>query len=423
MIQPPSVPRLRGNIVALGLVQIANYAVPLATLPYLARVLGPVAFGQVAFAQILMAYLVLLTDYGFSWSATRKIAARRDDRAYVSALFSGTWMAQWLLLALAAGGLAILVGCSDRLRPEAALYLAAFSIVIGNALFPIWFLQGLERLKPVAVIQVTIRLIALLPIFLFVKSPDDAVLTLTITGGSAMLGGILCLFWMWQQRVLDWSRPSWALVRQELRDGRVLFGSRVAISFYTALVPLVLGWIAGPVAVAHFALADKLRAAAQALLTPLSQALFPRMSHLWISDSGAAFELLKRSALAVLVVAGSASLLLWALADRWMALMGGAEFSAAAGVLRWLAFMPLIVGFSNLLGVQVMLPKQLNAPFNRILTATGIGGLLIVWPLVAGWQATGAAMTVLVTESFVTAAMAVYLWRHRRLFKTHNVPV
>ena len=51
---------LRSNIIAMGVVQIGNYAIPLITLPYLARVLGAEAYGKVAFAQVFIAYFVLL---------------------------------------------------------------------------------------------------------------------------------------------------------------------------------------------------------------------------------------------------------------------------------------------------------------------------------------------------------------------------
>lgn len=402
--------RLRHNITALGLVQIANYAIPLITLPYLTRILGTEAYGQVAFAQAVMAYFLLVTDYGFSWSATRKIAARRDDRVFVSRVFLGTWAAQWLLLVLSAGVAAIAIFASDRMRGESALYAAAFSAVLGNVLFPVWFLQGLERMREVAAIQVATRLLALLPLFTLVRVPEDAVVVLVIQGGAGVLGGLLSLCWIRQRRLIDWRWPSWRVLVQELREGGPLFGSRIAISLYTILVPLALGWMAGPVAVGYFALADKVRTAAQSCLTPLSQALFPRMSHLYANDPEAAFVLLKRSAFVVVLVSGAVSILLWWLADALVLLLAGPGFAPAAEVLRWVAFLPLVIGLSNLLGVQVMLPKQLNRPFNVILTSVGVVGLLIVWPLVDALQATGAAQTMLVTELLVTCSMGAFLW-------------
>ncbi len=406
---------MTNNIAALGVVQLASYGIPLITLPYLTRVLGPMAYGQVAFAQVLMVYFVLLTDYGFSWSATRKIAAHREDRAYSSRVFIGTWTAQWLLVVVAASLATLAVLYAERLRPDASLYAVAFTAVVGNALFPIWFLQGLERLQAVAAIQVTTRLLALLLIFVLVHAPSDAAYVLAINGGSTMLAGLLSIAWIRHRNLLDWHWPDWPAVRGELQEGRALFGSRVAISFYTALVPLMLGWIAGPVAVANFSLADKLRTAAQALLSPLSQALFPRMSHLFTNDAQAAFSLLKRSALFVLIVAGSISLMLWGLSNWLVLVLAGPGFEQAAKVLRWIAFLPLLIGFSNLLGVQIMVPKKLNRPFNVILTTAGLTSLFILWPLVTVRQEVGAAQTLLITETLVTASMMAFLWHRGHL--------
>ncbi len=404
-------PRLRTNIAAMGLVQISNYVIPLITLPYLTRVLGTEAFGKVAFAQVVMTYFVLLVDYGFSWSATRKVAAHRDEPAEISRIFAATWAAQWLLVLLAAIMAAMVIIATDRLRPDAHLYAAAFTNVIATALFPIWFLQGLERLQVVAALQLLTRSLALIPIFLLVQQPSDAMLLLIIQGGAAMLAGILSLWWMQQQSIVTWHRrPRWQDIRGALHDGGILFASRVSISLYTTLVPLVLGWVAGPVALAYFNLADKLRAAAQSLLTPLSQALFPRMSHLVSNDGNAAYTLIKRSAQAVIAIAGSTSVALWVLSDWLVILLGGADFAPAAQVLRWLAPLPLIIGLSNVLGVQIMLPHGLNRAFNVILFSAASLGAILIWPLIQHKGAPGAAQTMLVVEIWVTSTMALLLW-------------
>lgn len=419
MTQPATLPRLRNNIAALGLVQISNYLLPLITLPYLTRVLGAEAFGKVAFAQVVMTYFVLLVDYGFSWSATRKVSAQRADRDALSRTFTATWAAQWLLVTLAALATTAVVLLTDRLRPDALLYAAAFSTVIGTALFPIWFLQGLERLQVVAVLQLLTRTLALLPIFLFIQQPQDAVWVLLIQGSGAILGGILALYWMQRESLITWRVPSWRDTLGALREGGALFGSRAAISLYTTLVPLVLGWIAGPVALAYFNLADKLRSAAQSLLSPLSQALFPRMSHLVQSNGHAAYALIQRSALGVLIVAGSASAALWVLADWLVLLLGGRDFTPAADVLRWLAPLPLVIGLSNILGVQIMLPHGLNRAFNAVLVSAAAVSLAFIGPMASHFQAVGAAQTMLAVEIWVTAAMAAFLWR-QGYFSTHR---
>lgn len=403
--------KLQTNIAALGLVQVSNYIIPLITLPYLTRVLGAEAFGKVAFAQLVMSYFVLLVDYGFSWSATRKVAAQRTDKEALNRIFAATLAAQWLLVLVAGILAAVVVLLTDRLRLDAPLYAAAFTAVVGTALFPIWFLQGLERLQVVAALQLLIRTLSLVPIFLFVKKPADAIWVLLIQGTGAMFGGALALVWIQHEVIVQWRKPRWSEVLAELRDGGALFGSRVSISLYTTLVPLVLGWVSGPVALAYFNLADKPRSAAQSLLVPLSQALFPRMSHLVSTNGRNAFELIKRSTAAVITVAGGSSVSLWVLSDWLVVLLGGQEFQPAAEVLRWLAPLPLVIGLSNMLGVQIMLPHGLNRAFNSVLMSAAAISLILIWPMATHFRAAGAAQTVLIIEIWVTACMAVMLWQ------------
>ena len=76
------------NGTSLGIVQLSNYILPLITLPYLARVLGPNYFGLVMMAQATMIYLTLLTDYGFKLTATKEISKVRDNEKKVSQLYS-----------------------------------------------------------------------------------------------------------------------------------------------------------------------------------------------------------------------------------------------------------------------------------------------------------------------------------------------
>jgi PST family polysaccharide transporter len=407
-----SLPRLRHNIAALGALQIASYLIPLVTLPYLTRVLGVVAFGKVAFVLAVMAYFVLLTDYGFSWSATRQIAAHRNDHHFVSSVFSATWSAQWLLAFISGLTLIIAVTAIPQLKQDSSLYLTGFTLVIGNVFLPVWLLQGLERMREVAVIQVSGRLLALPPIFLLVKSPQDAIWAIALTGLGPFIAGLFTLYWIGKKRLILWQCPTWSQTFGALREGGPLFISKVSISLYTIITPLALGSISGITTLGYFSLADRIRSAAQALLAPISQALFPRMSHLFKYDPLSAHNLLKRSTLVIIALSGMTSSFIWGAADWIILLLGGKAFASAAATLRWLAFLPLIISLSNILGVQIMLPNGLNRQFNKILGTAAAFSLLIIIPLIFWKSAEGAAISTLLTEAFVTITMVVFVYKH-----------
>lgn len=405
-----SLPRLRDNILALGSVQAGNYLVPLLTLPYLARVLGAEGYGQVVFVQTVMLFGTILVDFGFSWSATRQISASRHDSTKVATLFANTWTVQWILAGFFSLGVLAWAWLKPAHSHEPTLYIAGLGIVLGQVLFPIWLFQGLEALRLVAAIQLLSKLLSLPFVFWWVKNQQDQVWALFFFSTSAMLSGFLSLGWISYSRMVRWCSPSRAGVLISFREASLLFASRALISLYTTLVPLAVGTMAGSTQLAYFNLADKLKTLVQSLLTPVSQALFPRMSLLFQSDKAAAHALLRKTGLGVSVVSGLAGLIIWIGAEWFMSLVGGAAFAGGASVLRWLAFVPSIVALSNLFGIQIMLPRGMNRPFTAILAISSVVSLCAMYPFVSHGGAIGAAQLVLLVELVVTSLMAIYLW-------------
>lgn len=418
MVKPKnSKESLRNNIIALAIVQASNYILPLISLPYLARVLGAESFGKVVFAQALMMYFILLVEYGFSWSATRKVAENRENRVLLGEIFMNIWAVQWLLIALCSVIFVSIVFGVEKFRGEIGFYAAAFLIVLGNVLFPIWFFQGVEKLQLQSVLQFAGKLIGLLFIFVLVKNENDGIWVLLSNALSAIIAGLFSIFFIFKSGYFKICFPSLSGMRQEFVEGFSLFASRVSISFYTMLIPLALGWIAGPVALAYFNVADKLRVGAQSLITPISQAIFPRISHLVSKNESSAYQLIKRSAVAIFLVSGSASLMLFVLSEPLVQLMAGDGFDGAVSVLHWMSPVPFLVGMSNLFGVQLMIPLRLNIAFNRILFCAAVLCVIILWPLVNYAEASGAAITLMIVEFFVSVVMFFYLRKKQILGK------
>jgi O-antigen/teichoic acid export membrane protein len=88
------------------------------------------------------------------------------------------------------------------------------------------------------------------------------------------------------------------------------------------------------------------------------------------------------------------------------------EFAPAATALRWLAFLPLVIGLSNVFGVQIMLPNGMNRLFNKILGTAALFSLLIIVPLIFWKNAEGAAIATFLTEILVTVMMAAFVYKH-----------
>ncbi|SIO59157.1 polysaccharide transporter, PST family [Burkholderia sp. GAS332] len=401
------------NMFALSVLQVANMVLPLATLPYLFRVLGPDHFGAYVFAQAVIAYLVLLTDYGFILSATGEIAKVQNDRDAVSRIF---WKTQAAKILVAGVGLALLVVgvlLVPKLIELRPIMFATFPLVIGSVLFPQWLFQGLERMSFVTISTLSARLLVIPATYLLVHSPGDTWRAALIASMSTVVAGIISLILIARLRLISFHLPSAGDVIGAFQEGWHVFIATAAISLYTTTNSVLLGFLAGNVTLGYFGAADKIRNVVQALIAPLTNALYPRVNALFAEDATKAFALVRKALYALSAIMLAVSIMLWALAP-WIVRVGmGPQYAPAVDVLRWMAFVPWLVALSNVLGLQMMLPLGMKKKFSEILLGSGVFNVALLVPLSIRFGAQGAAMSILATETLVTGCMAFYLIQKR----------
>lgn len=407
--------RLIDNIVSLYVLQGLNYIVPLAVLPYLVRVLGMEEYGLLAFSQSFAQYFTVLTDYGFNYSATRSIAQCREDKVSISRHFCATFLIKLILMGIGGVLLLIIVATVPRFHDNARYFLVAYLAVIGNVLFPVWFYQGMEKMRYISAVIGSSKLVAAVALFIFVHRPQDALTALFIQSMGLLIGGITGLFLALRRFDLLIQWPSVSDLKASLVEGWHLFVSTAAISMYTNTNVFMVGLLAGNVEAGYFSAAEKLIRAMQGVIAPITQAVFPHVSTLAKESSERALRFAKTTLLWMGGLTLIPSLLLLALAPTVALICFGHAGLSSTPVIRWIALLPFIIAVSNVLGVQSMIPFGLDRQFSRILIAAGVFNVALAWPSIRFWGAKGAGATVLCTESFVTITMFLVL-QHYGIF-------
>lgn len=186
--------RLFENFLSLSGLKVFTYILPLVTLPYLVRVLGVEKYGLVVFAQSFIMFFNVLVDYGFNLSATREISINRGDKNKITEIYSSVLTIKMVLLVLSFGVLWSLVVTVDRLAQDAGLYLLTFLMVVGQALFPIWYFQGVERMKYITIVNILSRAAFALAVFVFVRHEDQYILVPLLNGLGVCFGSAYALF-------------------------------------------------------------------------------------------------------------------------------------------------------------------------------------------------------------------------------------
>ncbi|HKE97199.1 MAG TPA: oligosaccharide flippase family protein [Povalibacter sp.] len=402
---------LRSNVFALGVVQYSGYLLSFLTLPLLARALGASAYGRLSMATALITYASLLVEFGFNYSATRRIALTGDDVTTRRAIFWDVLYAR-LLLMLAGCGLIFVVAAA--LLPATSLQtllLLSLPTVLAAALNTTWYFQGLENVARAAWPNLIPRLLAIPLLLWWVRSPADVGAAALILACSPLLASLINLVQLQRLGEIQFRPPAKARIAAGIRESWPLFLSNAAITLYTSTNVLVLGVLVSESAAAFYAAADKIIRLFHMLIAPLTQAVFPRATRL-LHEAPAAATVFVRRLLATQAALGLAFSGVTLLLARFIVdLVFGADFAPASAVLLILAFVPVVTSLSHVFGIQVMVPLGHSRAFGRIVTAAAIVNLGLLVPLTLLFAQVGTALTALSTELFVTVAMSLFVCR------------
>lgn len=410
-----------GNFFSLSVLQVATYLAPVITLPYLVRVLGPSRFGLVELAHAIAVYLVILTDYGFSLSATREISLNRDDPRRLSEIFSAVMLLKLLLTVASFVALTAAVLAVPRLRGDWRVYLVAFGTVIGECLFPIWLFQGLERMKYTAILTILSKLVITVSVFVFIRRSDDYIYVPVLQSAGTIVMGVAGLLVALREFPVHLALPSRALLRQELVEGWHLFVSKMSITLYTTSNIVILGLFTNNTFVAYYVAGEKIVRAIQGLQLPLSQAVYPYISKLAAESKEAALAFAARMTEVVGVVTLALAVGLFLAAEPLAKLILGGQFDASVPVIRILSLLPFVCSLSNIFGVQVMINFGLKKTLTKILAVAGVVNVILVFALVAPLHHVGVSIAVLLTEVAIMIATYVALRRNRLdVFRRHR---
>jgi PST family polysaccharide transporter len=156
------------------------------------------------------------------------------------------------------------------------------------------YFQGSERLALLSGITIVMRTISVLLTFLFVARRNDLAIAMAISAGTTLITGVACLILLLRERAIRLVAISRKDLVVALCDGWQLFLSTAAISLYTTTNVVLLGFVAGSVAVGYYSAAEKLIKAAQGLISPISQSVYPRITRLMQQSKTEAFGFLRR---------------------------------------------------------------------------------------------------------------------------------
>lgn len=344
----------------------SKFVLPLIITACLTRRLGPDAYGVISYLTPVMGYFILLFDFGFNFSATKKIAQHRSDPVLIEKTIAAVYTAKILLVLAGFLPLMLLLLCIDLLRQYVLLTVLYYLSTAAQIFIPDFLYRGLEKMEGVTTRYILAKLITAVLIFLAVRDDGGLILVplayLIGTVAAALHTNHHMVKKLGYRVALGGLREAAA----ELRESGIYFVSTFASTALSVTSTFVMGIVGMPTAqIAYWGVAFQVVQAVQAMYDPITTSIYPHVA------GKRDHKFVLRITLCLLPLVAAGCVLLYCLAGLAVKIIAGSAYLAAVPVLQALTPMLLFSFVAQMLGFPLLgaLGRERQASFTTLVAA------------------------------------------------------
>ena len=381
--------------------QILTIILPIITVPYVTRIFTSEALGNYVFYNSIVSYFSLFAMLGIGVYGTKQIAAASD----VSSTFWNIYAIQLIASILAMAVYIIAIFSIPQMG-------GIIPLIVGITLFAkmidiSWLFSGKEDFKKITIRNTVVRIIGVISIFTFVKSSDDLYLYVFLI----VIFDFLGQFVMWVPAKKFIKRPSFntKIMKRNLHPIALLFLPQVAISLYVVLDRTLLGLLGSYSDVGIYEQGQKLISILLKVVSSLGVVMLPRVANL-LSErrDKEAQNMVKFSFILYNLIIFPMIFGLIAVNEVFVKLFLGKNFQDVKYVLYVIVFNIMFVGWTNILGYQVLVVRNKNKEFMLSTTIPAFVSVAINIAVIPFFGYIGASITSVVVEILVFAIQWYY---------------
>jgi PST family polysaccharide transporter len=404
---------LAKNTLMMYILLFSTYILGFITIPYQARILGPEVFGVVGLATAVMVFYQLFIDFGFLLYATAEVSTHREKITKINKIFSSVTISKILLSIFSLLILLISTIFFENIRDYWSLYLMFLLATIAITLLPDYLYLGMERMTPITVRTVAVRLFFTIMIFVFLNSPDDYLVipTLLLIGNSIAL--IIVYRDVMKRFGVKFVNVNKASVKLMIYKSSHFFYSRIASAIYGAGNTILLGALYPGATVGYYVAADKLITTSKNAMSPIADSVYPHM----IKRKD--YHLIKKILLFTMPFIITACIIAFIFAEQICTLIFGTEFVGVAPILR--VMLPIVIFTlpSYLLGFPTLGAMGLSKHANNSIIFAALAQLLMILILAISGNITvltlAATTTIAELMVLIYRAIVVYINKNKMM--------
>ena len=395
------------NFSYLSILQIFSLVFPLITYPYLLRLFGLDLYGVIVFAQAIVMNISILINYGFNLSGTQLIATKREETETINEAVSTIYIIKGIIWLGCFLIYSIVVYSFNYFAQYRLLYITTYFLTINEVLLPIWYFQGIEKMKYITFINLGVRSIFVILIFVFVHNASQYFYVPLLNSIGAVAGGISALFIVFKVHKVSFKFPSRKLINLYFHNSTPFFISSLSVNIYAYLGKLVVGSFLGMKEIAIYDMAEKATSLLKIPASLSTQATFPRICRM------KSIRFVNRLMFITVSFVAICYIVLFIFTGKVVEFLSGENIPVAVTTIRILTFTAICACINGFFGSNRLVVWGYKTVYMKV----AVSGCFIYLLTLAGFYITNhisiysIASIPLLTESTIVLA---YIWLAKR---------
>lgn len=383
---------------------IANIAFPFISGIYVAKILYPETIGEIAAAQNLAQYFIILAFLGIPTYGVREIAKTRNDNKEKGKVYSELFVINIISTCVFLIMYVVVVLSVYEYRENIALYSIVGVSIALNAFNNSWLYDGLEEFKFTAVRNIAFKTICFIILILFVRSSSDYLLYAAI----AVFGvaGNYIVNMLYAPRFVRFSIKGLNFHRH-LKPIFFLVAVNLAIELYSLVDITMMNFMCGKESIAYYKYGSSIQKMLLQIVNTFTMVIVPRLSLYYKEKRKEEFNYLVSKGFKLIILFAIPMIIgIFFTSDFLIQKMYGSGYASSSVVLKYLSLLLLISPIGYLLGSRMLL---VTGNESKMIIAVGIGAAVNVIGnalLIPEYQEYGATVASVLSEVVV---MCVYV--------------
>jgi len=266
------------NFISLSALQIIGMALPFVTLPYVLKVFGYDKYGLIVFANSLVLYFTSLTDYSFRITAVREVAVNRDNKEELNKIYSKVLVVKGIFLVVSLLILTLVIFIYKPFYQELSVYLGSSLMLVGYALFPEWFFQGIEKMRYITYLNLGIKLFFTLCVFVFIREESDYWLYPLLQSAGFIGAGIIGQWMLMKTYKLKFKSLSIDETKTVIVNNFPIFVNQFVPTLFNNTTVFIMGFLIPKASLGVFDIVRKIVSLKGVLIGIVSKVFYPFLS-------------------------------------------------------------------------------------------------------------------------------------------------